>query len=176
MKTLVLGGVRSGKSRIASRLAVETGLPVVVFATAQPSDKGMRARIEAHRRCRPAHWRVVEEPRHLAAALRRETGGAVLLVDCLTLWLTNLLCAGDHALFDTERAALLSFVEDCSNDLVLVSNETNMGVHPMGELSRRFCDEAGSLHQELAQGCDTVILAVAGLSHVLKSPDSTTGS
>lgn len=170
MKTLILGGVRSGKSRIAAHLAAEMDRPVVVFATAQPSDEGMRARIEAHRRCRPAHWRVVEEPRHLAAALRGEAGGAVLLVDCLTLWLTNLLCAGDAALFDRERAALLRFVDESVNDLVLVSNETNMGVHPMGELSRRFCDEAGSLHQELAQRCDTVILAVAGLSHVLQGP------
>lgn len=174
VKTLVLGGVRSGKSRIAARLVTETGSPVVVFATAQRSDEHMRARIEAHRRCRPAHWRVVEEPRHLASALRREAGGAVLLVDCLTLWLTNLLCGADPALFDMERAALLSFVDDCTNDLVLVSNETNMGVHPMGELSRRFCDEAGSLHQDLAQRCDTVILAVAGLPHVLKSPDAAT--
>lgn len=176
MKTLILGGVKSGKSRIAARLAAETDRPVVVVATAQRNDEQMRARIEAHRRWRPAHWRVVEEPCHLASALRRESGGALLLVDCLTLWLTNLLCSSDPALFDTERAALLSCVDESANDLVLVGNETNMGIHPMGELSRRFCDEAGSLHQELARRCDTVVLAVAGLSHFLKSPDSTTNS
>lgn len=170
MKTLVLGGVRSGKSRIAARLAAETNRPVVVFATAHGNDEGMRARIEAHRRSRPAHWRVVEEPCHLAAALRSEPAGAVLLVDCLTLWLTNLLGSDDPALLDTERAGLLRFANDCTNDLVVVSNETNMGVHPMGDLGRRFCDEAGMLHQELAGRCDTVILAVAGLCHILKSP------
>lgn len=172
MRTLVLGGVRSGKSRIAARLAADTGLPVVLFATARGNDASMRARIEAHRRARPAHWRVVEEPCRLASALGREPAGAVLLVDCLTLWLTNLLCSDDPRQLETERAALLSFVDDCAGDLVLVSNETNMGVHPMGDLSRRFCDEAGLLHQELAGRCDTVMLAVAGLSHVLKSPDS----
>lgn len=171
MKTLVLGGVRSGKSRIAAGLAARTKLSVVVFATARGNDEQMRARIESHRRSRPAHWRVVEEPVHLASVLRREARDTVLLVDCLTLWLTNLICRDDPALFDTERAALLSFVDDCPSELVLVSNETNMGVHPMGDLGRRFCDEAGVLHQELAGRCDSVILAVAGLPHFLKSPD-----
>lgn len=171
MKTLVLGGVRSGKSRLAARLAGETQRAVVVVATARPVDDGMRARIEAHRRARPAHWRVVEEPRRLAEVLYREAGNTVL-VDCLTLWLTNLLCGEDPADFDAERAALMEAVETCGGDLILVSNETNMGVHPMGDLARRFCDEAGTLHQELARRCDSVILAVAGLAHVVKSPET----
>lgn len=178
MKTLILGGVKSGKSRLAARLAAESGRPVVVVATARPGDESMRARIEAHRRERPAHWRVVEEPRRLGEVLRREAGNT-LLVDCLTLWLSNLLVDDTQAAarqghgtdgLESERAALLAAMEACRDDLILVSNETNMGVHPVGELGLRFCDEAGGLHQALAARCDRVVLAIAGLAHVLKPP------
>lgn len=171
MRTLVLGGVRSGKSRMAANLAMETGKPVVYVATARADDEEMRARIALHQQHRPAHWRVVEEPVHLAAALRRFAGeDTVLLVDCLTLWLTNLICREDAALIDNEIAGLLDGVAGSTNDIVLVSNETNMGVVPPGALSRRFCDEAGTLHQRLAELCESVVLVVAGLPHTLKSP------
>lgn len=171
MKALVLGGVRSGKSRIAARLASGSGKSVVVVATARACDEEMRARIEAHRRVRPAHWRVVEEPVHLASVLRDFEGdGTLLLVDCLTLWLTNLLLEEDPSLLETERGELLRCFRQHGGDMVLVSNETNMGVTPAGELSRRFCDEAGALHQELAELCDTVVFAVAGLPQLIKSP------
>lgn len=169
MKTLILGGVRSGKSRLAERLAVESGLPVTYIATATAGDDEMRARIAAHRARRPATWSVVEEPRALAATLHSHAAqDRCLLVDCLTLWLTNLLTAQDATLFDSERTALLDLLPGLPGQLILVSNETNMGVMPLGELTRRYCDEAGRLHQDLAQICERVILTVAGLPHILK--------
>lgn len=168
-KTLILGGVRSGKSRLAERLASESGLPATYIATATAGDDEMLARIAAHRARRPAAWSVVEEPRALAATLHAHAApNRCLLVDCLTLWLTHLLAVEGTATFEHERAALLEILPDLPGELILVSNETNMGVTPMGELTRRYCDEAGRLHQDLAQDCDRVILTVAGLPHILK--------
>lgn len=193
MKELILGGVRSGKSCLAERRARESGLEVVYIATARARDDlELQQRIEQHRQRRPAQWTTIEEPYQLAAALRINAGaGRCILVDCLTLWLTNLLCAdaappantdasrvtapdafqvtvpgASH--LATERAALLDTLPGLPGHLVLVGNETSMGVVPLGELSRRFVDEAGCLHQELARLCDRVILTVAGLPHFLK--------
>ena len=169
MKTLILGGVRSGKSRLAEQLATESNLPVSYVATATADDEEMQQRIALHRQHRPDHWHVIEEPFQLASALKEHAAvGQCVLVDCLTLWLTNLLMTDDAAIFERERAALLKTFPALPGDVILVSNETNMGVMPMGELSRRYCDEAGRLHQELAQVCDRVILTVAGLPHTLK--------
>jgi adenosylcobinamide kinase/adenosylcobinamide-phosphate guanylyltransferase len=168
-KTLILGGMRSGKSRLAQRLATESELAVTYIATAVARDDEMRARIAAHRAQRPDHWRLIEEPIRLATALQTHAAaGRCLLVDCLTLWITNLLTAEDAALFERERTALLAALPSSPGQFILVSNETNMGVTPLGALSRRYCDEAGRLHQELARLCDRVILTVAGLPHVLK--------
>ncbi|WP_126453650.1 bifunctional adenosylcobinamide kinase/adenosylcobinamide-phosphate guanylyltransferase [Sulfuriflexus mobilis] len=169
MKTLILGGVRSGKSRLAEGMASETGLPVIYIATATVEDEEMRERIETHRAHRPAHWTVIEEPQQLAGVLREHAApGCCVLVDCLTLWLTNLLTAQDTTVFEREREALLALLPGLTGQIILVSNETNMGVTPLGELSRRYCDEAGRLHQELAQVCERVVLTVAGLPHPLK--------
>ncbi len=169
MKTLILGGVKSGKSRLAERLAGDSGMPVTYLATANPGDKEMRLRIAEHRARRPPDWRLVEEPVHLAGALKKHAAPErCLLVDCLTLWLTQLLIAEDAALLQRERRALLDALPNLPGRLIMVSNETNMGITPMGELSRRFCDESGRLHQALAQRCDRVILTVAGLPLVLK--------
>jgi len=169
MKTLILGGVRSGKSRLAEKIAIASQLPVIYVATATADDNEMQARIESHRSNRPAHWQVVEEPLHLASALKLEDAqGHCILIDCLTLWLTNLLTASDTSLFEQELAALLATLPLLSSQLIMVSNETNMGVTPVGELSRRYCDEAGRLHQLLAQTCDRVIFTVAGLPQILK--------
>jgi adenosylcobinamide kinase/adenosylcobinamide-phosphate guanylyltransferase len=171
MKTLILGGVRSGKSRLAGRLAVETGRQVVYVATATAGDEEMSRRIEAHRRHRPQDWMVVEEPLAIARVLADVAQpGRCLVVDCLTLWLTNLLIHSNPELLETERAALLEAVPELAGDLILVGNETNMGVIPLGEMSRRYCDEAGLLHQALAARCDRVALTVAGLALVLKGP------
>jgi adenosylcobinamide kinase / adenosylcobinamide-phosphate guanylyltransferase len=170
VKTLILGGVRSGKSRLAERLAIDRALPVTYIATATAGDDEMRTRIAAHRARRPVTWSLVEEPIRLAATLRTHAApDRCLLVDCLTLWLTNLLTAQDAALLERERAALLDDVLPAlPGRVILVSNETNMGVMPLGALSRRYCDEAGRLHQDLARLCDRVILTIAGLPHVLK--------
>jgi adenosylcobinamide kinase/adenosylcobinamide-phosphate guanylyltransferase len=169
MKTLILGGVRSGKSRLAERLALASGLPVIYVATARADDDGMRARIALHRGRRPFDWRVIEEPLALAAALSGNAAeGRCVIVDCLTLWLTQLLCARDETLSRKESEALLAVVPALPGEIVFIGNETNMGVMPMGELSRRYCDEAGVLHQRLAEVCDRVVLTVAGLPLVLK--------
>ncbi len=169
MKTLILGGVRSGKSRLAERLATETNLPVTYIATATAEDAEMQARISAHQKHRPAHWQLIEEPLHLGQTLQTNArSGHCVLVDCLTLWLTNVLMANDEHQFEKERGELLHVIPSLAGHIIIVSNETNMGVTPMGELSRRYCDEAGRLHQELAQLCDNVILTVAGLPQVLK--------
>ncbi|MDV3237851.1 MAG: bifunctional adenosylcobinamide kinase/adenosylcobinamide-phosphate guanylyltransferase [Gammaproteobacteria bacterium] len=168
MTTLILGGVRSGKSRLAERLAVDSGLAVTCIATATAEDAAMRARIAAHRARRPATWNVIEEPLALAAALRAQAGGRCIIVDCLTLWLTNLLLCDDPDALARERAALLEILPALEGNIVLVGNETNMGVMPTGDLARRYCDEAGCLHQDLARICDRVILTVAGLPHYLK--------
>jgi adenosylcobinamide kinase/adenosylcobinamide-phosphate guanylyltransferase len=168
-KTFILGGIRSGKSRLAERLAIQSHLPVIYIATATIQDAEMQARIELHRANRPAHWQVMEEPLQLAAVLSQQAAeNHCLLVDCLTLWLTNLLLHQDSTVFEREHAAFLSVLPTLPGRIILVSNETNMGVIPMGELSRRYCDEAGKLHQLIARQCEQVILTVAGLPHYLK--------
>tara|TARA_R110002074_G_scaffold170006_1_gene332167 strand:+ start:7152 stop:7673 length:522 start_codon:yes stop_codon:yes gene_type:complete len=169
MNSLILGGVRSGKSRLAERLAIDSGLAVVYIATATAKDDEMRARISGHRKQRPQHWQLIEEPIQLASVLQAQAvTGQCLLVDCLTLWLTNLLMTEDEALFQRERVALLTVLPTINGELIMVSNETNMGVMPLGKLSRRYCDEVGQLHQEIAQRCELVIMTVAGLPQVLK--------
>ena len=168
-RTLVLGGVRSGKSRLAESLARGSGLPVVYVATARAGDAEMSRRIAEHRRRRPADWHLVEEPLDLAGAISREcTPGRCVLVECLTLWLTNLLMEADDARTEREIASLVDAVARASGRLILVGNETNMGVIPLGELTRRYCDLAGRLHQELAARCDQVVLLIAGLPLTLK--------
>lgn len=171
MKDLILGGVRSGKSRLAQQLAVETGLAVVFVATAAPADAEMERRVAEHRRRRPASWMLVEEPRALARVLGEHARpDRCVLVDCLTLWLTNLLRADDDHALDAQCNALLDLLPRLPGHIILVTNETGMGVVPLGALARRFCDCAGQLHQDLARRCDRVILTVAGLPHALKGP------
>lgn len=171
MRELILGGVRSGKSSLAERLALDSGLAVTYLATARADDAEMQARISHHRARRPAAWGLVEVETDLAAALAAHAAPArCLLVDCLTLWLTGLLLQQDEQRLAAETAALLELVPRLPGRLLMVSNETGLGVVPMGELSRRFCDESGRLHQRLAARCDRVILTVAGLPQVLKGP------
>ncbi len=169
MPELILGGARSGKSRLAERLAAESGLEVIYIATSQALDGEMSSRIRAHRERRPAHWGLVEEPLRLARVLREQAAdGRCLLVDCLTLWLTNLLMLDDPQRLAAERDALLDALAELRGRLLFVSNETGLGVVPMGELSRRYVDEAGWLHQALAERCERVIFTVAGLPMILK--------
>jgi adenosylcobinamide kinase / adenosylcobinamide-phosphate guanylyltransferase len=176
VKELIVGGARSGKSAWAQRRARESGLQVVLIATAVAGDSEMAARIARHRADRPADWLVVEEPQALGDALARHTApDCCVIVDCLTLWLANLLCPAESAAdttadeapippaFERERSNLLSVVPELSGRIILVSNEIGLGVVPLGAVSRRFCDEAGRLHQDLARLCDRVTMMIAGL-------------
>lgn len=168
MLTLVLGGARSGKSRYAERLAEASGLAVTVVATAEAGDAEMAARIAHHRQARPRHWQTVEEPRALAAVLAAHADAErCLVVDCLTLWLNNLLAAGETACAD-ELAACLAGLARLPGEVILVANEVGLGVVPLGELSRRFVDEAGRLNQAVAGLADRVVFMAAGLPMVLK--------
>lgn len=169
MLELILGGARSGKSRLAERLACESGLAVTYIATAQAGDGEMAARIAHHRSRRPADWALVEEPLHLMQTLRdRAAENRCLLVDCLTLWLTNLLLLDDSSALSRERDALLEGIAGLPGHIILVGNETGLGVVPLGELTRRYVDEAGWLHQALAERAQRVTFCVAGLPMILK--------
>jgi len=169
MKTLILGGVRSGKSRYAAELARELASPVTLIATGTGLDDEMAARIALHRANRPAAWSVVEEPIHLAAALAATASSDnVILIDCLTLWVTNLLCSDDPQGLRREASALVETLSSLPGHCVLVSNEVGLGIIPVNALARRFADEAGELHQRLAALCDRVVLMVAGIPMTVK--------
>jgi adenosylcobinamide kinase/adenosylcobinamide-phosphate guanylyltransferase len=169
MMTLILGGARSGKSALAERLADQSGREVVYLATAQARDGEMAERIAHHRARRPATWACVEEPLALADALQAHArADRCVLVDCLTLWLSNLLGDEDAGRFERERVSLLALLPAFPGELLLVSNEVGLGVVPMGALSRRFVDEAGRLHQALAAHCERVLFVAAGLPLALK--------
>lgn len=169
MLELILGGARSGKSRLAERLALESGLAVSYIATAQSGDGEMAARIAHHQSRRPAEWELVEEPIQLMQALRyRAAENRCLLVDCLTLWLTNLLWLDEGVHLERERDALLESIAGLPGRIILVGNETGLGVVPLGELTRRYVDEAGWLHQALAERAQRVTFCVAGLPMTLK--------
>jgi len=168
MKELILGGARSGKSALAQQRAEESGLEVVYIATAQVLDQEMAERIGRHRQARPAGWRLVEEPLALAQALQAHAAAdRCLLVDCLTLWLNNLLAQSEDRLL-LEKQTLLETLPTLPGTIILVSNEVGQGIVPVNPLARRFRDEAGWLHQALAQCCERVTLTIAGLPLSLK--------
>ncbi len=168
IRTLVLGGVRSGKSRLAEQMAVESGRPVTYVATAGAGDAEMADRIRAHQARRPASWGLEEERLDLAAVLRRHApSGSCLLVDCMSLWLGNLLHQQRGGV-DDAVSAFLEALSAYPGPLVVVSNEVGLGIIGMDPLTRRFADRLGRLNQELAARCDRVVLAVAGLSTCLK--------
>ena len=169
MHQLIIGGARSGKSRLAEKLATDSRLPVIYIATSQPLDGEMSERVAQHRQRRPVHWGLIEEPVELAQVLRENAApGRCLLVDCLTLWLTNLLMLEDAERLVHEREQLLETLASLPGEIIFVSNETGLGVVPLGELTRRYVDEAGWLHQALAERCQRVVLTVAGLPLTLK--------
>jgi adenosylcobinamide kinase/adenosylcobinamide-phosphate guanylyltransferase len=171
MLQLILGGARSGKSRLAEKLASDSGLDVIYIATSQPLDGEMNQRVALHRQRRPEQWGLIEEPVELARVLRENAGaGRCLLVDCLTLWLTNLLMLDDPQRLTEARDALLDSLAQLPGEIIFVSNETGLGVVPLGELTRRYVDEAGWLHQALAERCHRVVFTVAGLPMTLKGP------
>ena len=167
--TLVFGGARSGKSRFAEALVEGQGGSCIYLATAEPGDGEMAERIRLHRERRGPRWETVEEPLDLAGALRRvSTAEGAVLVDCLTLWLSNLLGAERDVAAETER--LVGALPALPGPVVLVSNEVGLGVVPVGALARRFVDLAGRLHQEVARVADSVVFMAAGLPLHMKVP------
>lgn len=167
--TLVLGGARSGKSALAERitLARSGGQAPVYIATAQPWDDEMRARIAQHRRARDGQgWRTLEAPRDLPAVLGGLSAQAPVLVDCLTLWLSNLMLA--EADIPEHTGQLAVALARHRGPVVVVANEVGLGIVPDNALARRFRDAAGRLSQDLAQQAGCVVLVAAGLPLVLK--------
>ena len=184
MKTLLIGGARSGKSALAQRWAQERGGSVRVVVTATASDTEMATRIAAHRRDRPAHWSVREAPAQLGQALREETAAALaarphecLLIDCLTLWVANCLwpastpmVAAEPAIegWQRERADFLAALAACAADVIVVSNEVGMGIVPADPGARLFRDEQGWINQAVAAACEEVFVVFGGLPLRLK--------
>jgi adenosylcobinamide kinase/adenosylcobinamide-phosphate guanylyltransferase len=171
VKELILGGARSGKSRLAEQKACDTRYEVLYIATAQAFDDEMNDRITRHKNDRPSYWLTIEEPVYLAKAIIDNAKDAqVILVDCLTLWLSNLLCMDDEAVFEEQKQALLNVLGSVPGQLIMVSNEVGQGIVPDNPLARRFIDEAGWLHQALAEQCEQVTFVTAGIAQRLKFP------
>lgn len=167
--TLILGGARSGKSTYALRLAAY--YPEVLFlATAEPRDGEMAAKIDRHRAERPAHWRTLEAPLGLAAALSATAPAPLVLLDCATLWVSNLLLAAGASwpAAEADLAALLAWHRASQADLIVVSNEVGWGIVPADELTRTYREWLGWFNQRLAAAADRVYLLVAGLPLELK--------
>lgn len=182
MLTLILGGARGGKSALAERLALDAGGSVLYVATAEAIDDEMCACIAAHRAQRPPFWRTCEEPRAVAAALARawpEAAPDFVLLDCVTVWINNLLFAqGENPdaaaaarVVEQEVAALLAFIAGHPARWVLVSNEVGLGIVPDTPLTRLYRDLLGRVNQQLAAAADKVIMVVAGLPVTIKGKD-----
>jgi len=174
-RILVLGGARSGKSRLAETLALQCGeekggdTTLHYIATAESFDDEMAARIEAHKARRGSAWVTHDAPRELPQALAAlNAPGAIVLVDCLTLWLTNAMLA--EADWEAEAAALEAEIRRFAGVLILVSNETGMGIVPTPRLGRQFRDAQGVLNQRVGEQADAVLFTFAGHAHVLKPP------
>lgn len=164
--TLVVGGAASGKSAYAERLVEATGRPMRYLATAEAYDDEMRLKIAAHQARRGAGWETIEAPRDLTTPLGAAERGQVVLLDCATLWLTNLIL-GDADLA-TEESRLIHALTDCTAPVVIVSNEVGAGIVPENALARRFRGAQGRLNQTLAARADLVITVIAGLPLALK--------
>lgn len=182
---LILGGARSGKSSFAEKLAKHNEknaqAQVYYLATAQSLDGEMSARIKQHQQQRPDHWALLESPIELANAIKqlvlkhqsKDETPITILVDCLTLWLSNCLCSPEKKCWSKEKQHFLNVLSDYTQtsevNLLLVSNEVGHGIVPMGELSRNFVDQAGWLHQEIAAIASDVDFIMAGIALSLKS-------
>jgi adenosylcobinamide kinase/adenosylcobinamide-phosphate guanylyltransferase len=165
--SLILGGVRSGKTRHAEELGRNHPGKRVYVATAAPGDEEMRARIILHRQNRGADWLTIEEPLALAEILKGECAAdRFVLVDCITLWISNLLLEGREVLPEVDR--LCALIPELDGTVVIVSNEVGLGIVPASELGRRFRDEAGIANQLLAHACDEVVFMIAGMPLRLK--------
>jgi len=193
---LIIGGARSGKSSLAENYAKSSNLPVIYIATAQAFDSEMQQRIAQHQAERPEHWQLVESSlllgKTIESVVENSQQDICILVDCLTLWLSNSLCkpnieAGHTSecnldYWQQEKQQFLAQLESIKQrsdnekqrvEIILVSNEVGHGIVPMGELSRQFVDQAGWLHQAIASIADNVEFVMAGLPLSLKSPEAT---
>lgn len=165
---LILGGVRSGKSRFAQQLAGNSKGRVLFLATAQATDDEMAERIAKHKSSRPAEWLTIEEPLQIASALKSHAASSdIVILDCLTVWLGNMMsrdasASEEEALEEVER--LLEVYKTGSASLILVSGEVGMGLVPPYPLGRAFRDIQGRINQRLAQEADRVVLMVAGIA------------
>ena len=168
--TLVLGAAASGKSRYAEQLVEVSSYDRIYVATATSDDAEMAERIRRHRARHGADWQTIEEPHDLTGTLRlRAKPGTAMLVDCLTLWLTNRMLA--DADLDQEVGDLAKALGDAEGSIVLVSNEVGAGIVPNNQMARRFRDHAGQMNQQIAAEADSVILVTAGLPQILKSSE-----
>ena len=168
MIELVIGGARSGKSRYALAQAEASGRKRSFIATARASDAEMADRITRHQRERGDNWTLIEEPFYLAALIAGFGEPDHVLIDCLTLWTSNWLCADDLDGWGQEKESFLIAIQQSKADIVIVTNETGMGVVPMGKLSRQFIDQSGWLHQAIAAIADRVTLVTVGIPRQLK--------
>ena len=180
IRKLVLGAARSGKTNhailLAQSLSSKPGREVVYVATAQALDPEMTRRIQLHRAERPDSWTTVEAPKELAQALQSLGDETIVIVDCLTLWLSNVMLKDFSEANPTEplpswqreRSAFLQWLNEFRGTAFLVTNEVGAGIVPMSALSRRFQDEQGRLNQAVAAICDTVTLVVAGIAVPIK--------
>ncbi len=173
MLELILGGARSGKSGYALQCAIDKNKnePVLFIATATANDDEMRQRINLHKQQRPKNIDVIEEPLKLADVLiANSQGNKSILIDCLTLWVSNLLLKyKDKIEGSKEFTDFIDALDNISNDVYIVSNEVGMGIIPLGHLNRIYCDAVGRLHQAIATKAQRVTLMVAGLPHSIKS-------
>jgi adenosylcobinamide kinase / adenosylcobinamide-phosphate guanylyltransferase len=164
--SLVLGGAASGKSAFAEGLVTATGQPRAYIATAEAWDSEMQRKIARHQESRGEGWRTLEAPREVAEALGGILPGEVVLLDCATLWLTNLMLS--DADLAAREAELFEALDACPAPVVVVSNEIGLGIVPDTPLGRRFREAQGGLNQRLAAQADLVVLVAAGLPLVLK--------
>jgi adenosylcobinamide kinase/adenosylcobinamide-phosphate guanylyltransferase len=166
----ITGGARSGKSRLAERLAENEGKPLCYIATGQPADTEMAERIAAHKARRGEKWSTVEEPVLLTEALKTADGRfRAIMVDCITLWLTNLLLAHEDADRTLEEVGKLAeLLPELTTPLILVSNEVGMGIVPDNPLARTFRDLAGRANEILAAAADEVYVTISGIPLRLK--------
>ena len=169
MIELVLGGARSGKSRYAEDVAKASNKPVIYIATSEVRDNEMAQRVAIHQSQRPREWQVIEEPFALASCLEENSRvDNCILVDCLTLWLTNCLFGETQTSWDDYKQQLLTTLVSLPGQVILVSNEVGCGIVPMGEMSRQFVDQAGWLHQAIAALVPKVTLVTAGIPMHIK--------
>ena len=163
---LVTGGARSGKSRFAEECARKTGTPLVYIATAQAFDDEMTQRIQEHQDRRGPQWQTIHEPLDLASALRASDGQGTCLVDCLTIWLSNVMFAEQDISLATQ--SLIEAIASRQDDVIFVTNEVGGGIVPENALARRFRDEAGRLNQTVAKAVSEVYVCISGMPLKLK--------